>query len=51
MWLTYLTITLGFSLATSWIHDANIIGFELVQKSVLPVNYFFVQLNDIYGRK
>ncbi|CRL01387.1 CLUMA_CG014350, isoform A [Clunio marinus] len=41
---------LTFSLSSSWVHDGRIIGFELVRDAVLPVNYFFVQLVDVYGR-
>lgn len=51
MWLSYLLLTLGFSHSTCWIHDATIIGSDLIQNSVLPVNYFYVQLIDVYGRK
>lgn len=51
MELSYLLFVFGLSLASCWIHDVKIIGFDLVQHSVLPVNYFFVQLVDVYGRK
>lgn len=33
------------------IYDVKILGFDLIKQSALPVNYFFVQLIDIYGRK
>ena len=51
MWLRYLLLILGFSISTCWIHDARIIGFNLMEENVLPVNYFYVQLIDVYGRK
>lgn len=53
MWKFRLLICVVFSInvSTCWIHDAKVIGFDLVSQSVLPVNYFFVQLVDVYGRK
>lgn len=51
MWFKYFILISAISLTTCWIHDVNVIGLELVLKSVLPVNYFFVQLLDIYGQK
>lgn len=51
MWLSYWFLVLGISTSTCWIHDAKVIGIDLVRESILPVNYFFVQLVDVYGRK
>lgn len=37
--------------SSAWIHDAKIIDFEVGFDDILPVNYFYVQLVDVYGRK
>lgn len=44
-------IVLVFPAANCWIHDANVIGLDLVEKSVLPISYFFVQYINVYGQK
>lgn len=44
-----LTEFFAFSLS-AWIHEGVVVHDRLHQ-NVLPVNYFFVQLIDVYGRK
>jgi hypothetical protein len=40
------------SVSLSWVHDGKTIGIGLIKNSVnLPVNYFYVQLINIYGQK
>lgn len=51
MWLQYILAFFGLSAVTCWIHDGKVIGLDIVQNGVLPVNYMFVQLVDFYGRK
>lgn len=51
MWLIYLSIIFGLSTLNCWVHDGKVNGIELIAQSVLPVNYFYVQLVDVYGRK
>ena len=41
----------GISSSFGWIHDAKVFGLDLVNANVLPVNYLFFQLTDVYGRK
>ncbi|XP_070504278.1 protein O-glucosyltransferase 2-like [Chironomus tepperi] len=51
MWKLILINILRISLTHSWIHDGKIIGTEIIRNGInLPVSYFFVQFQNIYGQ-
>lgn len=52
MWIHILVQLLGISISYSWIHDAKIIGTELIKNKInLPVKYFYVQFVNVYDQK
>ncbi|KAG5674713.1 hypothetical protein PVAND_004665 [Polypedilum vanderplanki] len=44
-----LIILIKLTSTLCWIHDAKVIDADLIENNILPVNYFFVQFNNVYG--
>ncbi|KAL7039519.1 hypothetical protein ACKWTF_000009 [Chironomus riparius] len=51
MWKLLLICLLRISITYCWVHDGLIIETDLIKNNInLPVNYFYVQFLNIYGR-